>query len=221
MTFKIEDRSKYDTPIQTRIYDEPAFVTRSVTVGDKIYNEIEGYASVTGNSYPVVDVAGKYMETIKPGAFTRSLESKPLVVFNFDHKGVPLASTSNGSLQLKEDDTGLWFRARVNPEMSRAKDISLLVEDGVVTDASVRFGIEDLDWSYNKAERTVNKANLNGGDVCVTSRGFNPLAKIVNRSCKLKDVNRFVDVVNTETSDFLSQKEARSLRYKLANTIYS
>jgi len=83
----------------------------------------DGYASLFNQSYAV----GPVDETIAPGAFRNSLSRPDLdVVLRVEHRGLPLARTTSGTLKLNEDSTGLRARAQLDtrdPEVA-----SLLVK---------------------------------------------------------------------------------------------
>src|ERR1017187_5814624 len=64
---------------------------------------LSGWASVTGRAYDM----GMFQETIRSGAFTKTLSEKPDVQLLLNHEGLPLARTLSGTLSLAEDDQGL------------------------------------------------------------------------------------------------------------------
>jgi hypothetical protein len=69
---------------------------------------VEGYAAVFDS---VTDI-GPFQERIAPGAFSDVLDNDVRLLIN--HDGVPLARTTNGTLELKQDDTGLHYRAALS-----------------------------------------------------------------------------------------------------------
>ena len=62
-----------------------------------------GYASVFDKAYGVRDSKGVYEETIKQGAFKKTLQEQDDVRFLVNHDGIPLARTSSGTLELEEE----------------------------------------------------------------------------------------------------------------------
>ena len=60
-----------------------------------------GYASVFDKAYGVRDSKGIYEETIKQGAFKKTLQEQDDVRFLVNHDGIPLARTSSGTLELR------------------------------------------------------------------------------------------------------------------------
>lgn len=70
---------------------------------------LDGYVNaVDRESKPIPSVKGRFVEKIKPGAFQRSLEARGNVdlLLNHDEKR-KLGSTSEGNLELFEDNIGL------------------------------------------------------------------------------------------------------------------
>ena len=70
---------------------------------------LDGYVNaVDRESKPIPSVKGRFVEKIQPGAFQRSLERRGNVDLLFNHdKNRKLGSTSEGNLQLFEDNIGL------------------------------------------------------------------------------------------------------------------
>lgn len=70
---------------------------------------LDGYVNVVDReSKPIPSVKGKFIEKIKPGAFQRSLEKRANVDLLLNHdKNRKLGSTSEGNLELFEDNIGL------------------------------------------------------------------------------------------------------------------
>lgn len=70
---------------------------------------LDGYVNaVDRESKPIPSVKGNFIEKIKPGAFQRSLERRENVDLLLNHdKNRKLGSTSEGNLELFEDNIGL------------------------------------------------------------------------------------------------------------------
>lgn len=70
---------------------------------------LDGYVNaVDRESKPIPSVKGRFVEKIQPGAFQRSLERRKNVDLLLNHdKNRKLGSTSEGNLQLFEDNIGL------------------------------------------------------------------------------------------------------------------
>jgi HK97 family phage prohead protease len=86
-------------------------------------------------------------ESIAPGAFDSVLASNPDVHLNINHDmSKPMARTGRsantvGGLELSVDPVGLRVFARVNPDITYVRDLSLAMRDGVVDQMSFAFSI--------------------------------------------------------------------------------
>lgn len=122
--------------------------------------EISGYAAVFNQD---ADIAGLFTESIKPGAFKRSLEQSDDIkaLFNHDTAKV-LGATKNNSLELSEDSNGLKFRLAPNLETSTGKDVYELVKRGDVDKMSFGFYIVEDRWSTKdgRDHREILEADL-------------------------------------------------------------
>ena len=90
----------------------------------------EGYASVFGNLDSGEDI-------VDPGAFARTLEE------NFDR--IKILALHNDQLlpvgkplELREDDKGLYIKARIS-DTSLGKDVKVLLKDGVLNELSIGY----------------------------------------------------------------------------------
>lgn len=121
---------------------------------------IEGYFSVFNSNYEVWDGV---TESIAPGAFDESINGDVRALFNHNTDLV-LGRTTNGTLELRQDDHGLWGRIKINPNDSDARNAYERVARGDVTGCSFGFEIE-------KESRTVS----DDGSVHYTIEKVNPL----------------------------------------------
>lgn len=97
---------------------------------------VEGYAAVFNS---VTDI-GPFKERIAPGAFSDVLGDD--VRFLINHDGVPLARTSNGTMQLSEDDKGLYYRA-VLSNTQAGRDLYEMIKRGDINQSSFAFTIKE------------------------------------------------------------------------------
>jgi len=75
---------------------------------------IAGYVNATEKkSRPVITPHGKVIEEIEPTVFERAIERAANVTMTVDHTPTVYAQTSDGTLELHEDDIGLHAEARV------------------------------------------------------------------------------------------------------------
>lgn len=109
--------------------------------GDSFPRRLVGYASVFDS--PSEDLGG-FIEIVRQGAFTRSLESNrvdPLaLVHHIPH--LVLGRRSAGTLRLEQDAKGLAFEVDL-PETQTARDLLVSVERGDIRGASFAFTVAD------------------------------------------------------------------------------
>jgi len=103
-----------------------------------------------------------FREQIAPGAFTRSLASGDPVylLVNHDTESLPLASTGSGTLQLREDGTGLMMTADLDPSNPRAAELYSALSRGDVEKMSFAFSIAPGGESRDGGVRTLTDVNL-------------------------------------------------------------
>jgi HK97 family phage prohead protease len=95
---------------------------------------VEGYAAV----FDSVTDLGAFKERIAPGAFSDVLDNDVRLLIN--HDGVPLARTSNNTLELSQDDTGLYYRAMLS-DTQAGKDLYTMIKRGDISQSSFAFTI--------------------------------------------------------------------------------
>ena len=106
---------------------------------------IEGYFAVFNSNY---DIAPGMSESVAPGAFTSSLSGDIRALINHDTTLV-LGRTKAHTLELREDEHGLWGKITVNPNDRDAMNLYERVKRGDVDGCSFGFEIrsEDTDIS--------------------------------------------------------------------------
>lgn len=116
----------------------------------------EGYAAKFNSpSEPL-----PFTEIIKPGAFTRSLKSRNRMMLLWNHDSSnPLASTRNGSLQMREDEIGLKVIATL-PDTTLGRDIAELIRTGVVDAMSFGFAVKKDSWTADGRTRYLEDVSL-------------------------------------------------------------
>jgi len=115
-----------------------------------------GYAAVFGK--PSDDLGG-FRETIRPGAFAKTLKEKRAIKMFWNHNtDIPLGSTRSG-LVLSEDDKGLLAEGRL-PDTTAGRDMSVLIRDGIVDSMSFGFQTVKDSWSDDQKNRDLIEARL-------------------------------------------------------------
>jgi HK97 family phage prohead protease len=87
---------------------------------------------------------GGFVETIAPGAFTKSLNANPDVKCTFNHDpNHVLGRTKSGTLTLTDSAGGLDFRCQLDKTNSYHRDIYASVKRGDVDQCSFAFTVPD------------------------------------------------------------------------------
>lgn len=152
---------------------------------DSERNKVEGYASIVGKKYKMWDAFGEYSELVNPGAFDVTLTKSPDVAFLMNHRGMTMARTTNGSLELSADNKGLKSIAYLNPKRGDVRDLILAIEDKDITEMSFAFLIMDGQWNDEYTEYTINEVDLDRGDVSAVNYGANPYTSVSARQLEV------------------------------------
>lgn len=159
--------------------------TRTAQLNGKTKLVFEGHASVYGTNYDMWDMFGEYSENVAVGAGSKSLAAGPDVAFLTNHRGVTMARTVAGTLQLSEDAIGLADVAFCNPERSDVQLLMHAVDDGEMTEQSFAFTIERGQWSPDYTEFSITEYDINRGDVSAVNYGANPFTDVAARSSEI------------------------------------
>jgi len=163
--------------------------------GRQVY-EVEGYATVFNREYEMWDMFGPYKESVDFGALDKSLSKGPDVAFLVNHKGVTMARTTNNSLVLQKDSTGLQVEAFLNADRQDVRDLASAIADGLVDEMSFAFMLNEGEWNDDWDEFRITEADINRGDVSAVNYGANPYTSIAARSADwLEDIERVPVVV--------------------------
>lgn len=113
--------------------------------GEDLY--IEGYFAVFNSIY---DIGYGMSESIAPHAFDNTISDDVRALINHDTTLV-LGRTSAHTLELRQDERGLWGKIAINPNDSDAMNLYARVKRGDVTQCSFGFDIisEDAEFSEN------------------------------------------------------------------------
>lgn len=100
---------------------------------------IEGYFAVFNSNY---DIAPGMSESIAPGAFSDTLSGDIRALVNHDTTLV-LGRTTAHTLELSQDERGLWGKIAINPKDGDAMNLYERVKRGDVNQCSFGFDITD------------------------------------------------------------------------------
>jgi HK97 family phage prohead protease len=136
-----------------------------------------GHAAVYGVAYEMWDFFGSYQEIVAPGAAAQSLAREDLdVPLVLDHESIRrIARTTNDTLLLSEDDTGLRVDApALDPADADVAYIAPKIRAGLISEMSFMFRIEAGAWSPDYSTYTIGRFDIHRGDVSIVGFGANP-----------------------------------------------
>ena len=142
--------------LETRIVEVDKFEIREDSSG----MFLEGYAALFNSRS---ENLGGFTETIQPGAFRGSLQSRNDIKLLWNHdSGAVLGSTRAGTLTLTEDERGLKVSATL-PDTTYGRDARELVRRGDVTAFSFGFSMPARggdSWNSEGTERVLKVVRL-------------------------------------------------------------
>lgn len=123
--------------VETRRVQFSEFEIRSTTEDESDYMSFRGYAAVFNSpSQPL-----PFTETVLPGAFSKTLNSRNNIRMYLNHdSSMLLATTRAGTLRLQEDSKGLLVDADL-PPTTVGRDLSILMQRGDVDSMSFGFSV--------------------------------------------------------------------------------
>lgn len=119
---------------------DASFLTRE----DSEELTIEGYFAVFNSNY---DLGLGMSESIAPHAFDDTLSDDVRALINHDTTLV-LGRTSAHTLELRQDEHGLWGKIKINPNDSDAMNLYARVKRGDVTQCSFGFDITEEETEF-------------------------------------------------------------------------
>jgi HK97 family phage prohead protease len=147
---------------------------------------IEGHAAVFDQEYN----CGEFDETVKRGAFTQAVKEDDVCCLWQHDMGKPLGRTTNNTLQLKEDETGLAMRCEMAPT-TYAKDLQTLIKRKDITQMSFSFNPR----SYIAADSNGDQHEMDGDSWSFVNNRW----KRQLTNCKLYDVSPVAFGANSNT----------------------
>lgn len=158
-----------------------------VKVVDEEAGIIEAYVSIFGN----VD---SYGDIVVQGAFRDSLAKYfpryPKGVWSHDW-AQPIAKT----LEAREDERGLYIKAQLLLDIQKAKEAYVLIKEGVMTDFSFGYEVDDYEMDFDKGVRYLKR---------LTIYEWSPVLVGANRSATLIGVKGDGQIIEEEEQE---QKE--------------
>lgn len=109
-------------------------------------SKIVGHAAVFDSPTKIGSGAWGFMETVKPGAFAKSIKEDDIRgLFNHD-PNIILGRNTAGTLELSEDDKGLAYTI-TPPETQWARDLLESIDRGDVSGSSFGFEVKKQRWT--------------------------------------------------------------------------
>lgn len=126
---------------------------------------IEGYFAVFNSNY---EIGPGMSESIAPGAFSKTISGDVRALINHDTTLV-LGRTKAHTLELREDEHGLWGHVEINPNDSDAMNLYERVNRGDVDGCSFGFDIVDEETEFRddgSVHWTIREVNLYEVSAC-------------------------------------------------------
>ena len=206
-----QELNKQEQHLRKHYGEDVEVRTMEMRASDDDVLMVEGYAAVFEQETNL----GYFREKIARGAFDAVMEDDVRLLLN--HDGAPMARTTNGTLELRTDDTGLHYRAVLN-DTQAGRDLYKMIKRGDITQSSFAFTIAEQSWSEDKSVRSVDKVGRLLDVSPVTYPAY-PQASVSARSeftAKAEEVNESVTEVREEVKPDVDTKneisEVRNLR---------
>lgn len=126
---------------------------------------IEGYFAVFNSNYQISEAMS---ESIAPGAFDGTLSDDIRALIDHETRLV-LGRNSAGTLELRQDERGLWGSIKINPNDQDAMNLFARVKRGDVNQCSFGFEIlsEETDFRPDGSVHwTITRVKLYEVSVC-------------------------------------------------------
>ncbi len=163
----------------------------------EVRESAKGESNLTVTGYAAVfdemshDLGG-FRERILPGAFAAVLGDRPDVHLVIGHNmELPLARTTNDTLEIQEDIRGLKIWARIDSRLSYAKDLAVQLQSGLVDQMSFAFTIPEGgdEWAVDDDGSVTRTVRAIDGlyDVSVVAAGAYPQTNVQAVRALLRD----------------------------------
>lgn len=167
--------------------------------------EIQGYATTYNSSYPMYGgpEKGGWNETIARGASKKSLMEHADVRFLINHEGITLARTASGTLELQDDELGLYVASSLDLESPLVRSLASALRRKDMDQMSFAFRVVREEWDADYTQRTIKEVELL--DVSVVSFPANPTTQIGLRDQILAEAEKRSKKVAPESTPNLDK----------------
>lgn len=166
---------------------------------------IEGYFAVFNSNY---EIGPGMSESIAQGAFSNTISGDVRALINHDTTLV-LGRTKAHTLELREDEHGLWGRVEINPNDSDAMNLYERVTRGDVDGCSFGFDIVSEDTEYREdgsIHWTIKEVELYEVSACTF-----PAYEATNISAREKQRD---DLIKRRTEAWKEKMKARAKTWR-------
>ena len=164
--------------------------TRSIPITDVEVREegegltLSGYAAVFNRES---ENLGGFVEVLKRGAFTDVLKTSPDVRALLNHDASTIfARTTNGSLTLEQDKTGLKFTASIDPSDDDGLRVYRKVKSGLIDQCSFAFSVDEKGQKWTERDDGVSLREISNinylGDVSAVTYPAYPQTSVQARA---------------------------------------
>ncbi|MFB5197883.1 phage major capsid protein [Neobacillus sp. KR4-4] len=194
---------------------------------------VEGYVNKPGSLSQLLGTAKKFKEKIAPGAFKRAIENRSREIdFLAEHDNkLVLASTRNSSLELREDEQGLFMSAKISPT-SYGQDYFTLISEGLIQSMSFGFRALKDSWTRENGVHILTVHELELFEVSavkepaylqsmISARGINLVEEIdvpeleqqnLEEERGMDNMKKIEKRTSTDFAEFLKDGEVRDLQ---------
>ncbi|MEU7174671.1 MULTISPECIES: head maturation protease, ClpP-related [Micromonospora] len=162
----------------------PRLSAQRVERDGKMFYRVGGHYTVHERGYEMWDENGPYVEIVSAGAGDKTIAARPDVIFLVNHRGLAMARTVAGTLELWSDRVGDGNTAWLNPQRQDVMDLVHGIEDSTITEQSFAFMIEAGHWNADFTEYRIDVYDLDRGDTSAVNYGANPNTSIAARSAR-------------------------------------
>lgn len=161
---------------------------------------IEGYAAVFGN----ID---SYRDIIQKGAFLNTISGKngKRIKLCYQHD---FDKVIGKIVELKEDDKGLFFKAKVS-NTALGKDVSILISDEALDEVSI--GYRTKSYIYDEANEIRTITDLDLYEISLVSRAANEEATVTGT--ERKDEQKDKDLKDYTDKELIELKQKIDKEY--------
>ncbi len=153
-----------------------------------------------------------FIEYVKRGAFSKTLNDGADVRLLIDHEGVPLARTKSGTMRLKEDERGLAVEADLDPMNPDAARVISAMKRGDLSQMSFAFRTIKDQFSDDRMVRELREVQLYDVSVVTFPAYEETVAEIRSRLLQTEESQPTLTATSTSVS--VRKAQLALARYK-------